>query len=312
MIDFRYHLVSIIAVFLSLAVGLVLGTTALNGPVVDALRGQVEGLSGDKRELRAGQERLRRELAADAQLISGVTPALVAGQLAGQQVTLIEAGDVPGDTVEQVTAVLRSAGATVTSRVSLDDDYLTADGERRLGEALKEIGTSAAGLADPSLEAARVLASVLVSGSTGVRGPGTAPAPDPTTVLNALEDAGMLQAGDVAARATTAVLLTSGDQPGTGGDYGSAAVARLAMALDSWSNGVVVAGPAESAESGGVLASLRENRTATRAVSSVDGVDAPAGRLQAVYALAEQLSGRSGSYGIVAGEVAPVRPPAGR
>ena len=31
MIDFRYHIVSIIAVFLALAVGIVVGTTALNG-----------------------------------------------------------------------------------------------------------------------------------------------------------------------------------------------------------------------------------------------------------------------------------------
>ncbi|MFN2523414.1 MAG: copper transporter, partial [Mycobacteriales bacterium] len=37
-IDFRYHLVSIIAVFLALALGIVVGTTALNGGIVDTLR----------------------------------------------------------------------------------------------------------------------------------------------------------------------------------------------------------------------------------------------------------------------------------
>ena len=40
MVDFRYHLVSIIAVFLALAVGIVVGTAALNGPVLDSLRGK--------------------------------------------------------------------------------------------------------------------------------------------------------------------------------------------------------------------------------------------------------------------------------
>ena len=35
MIDFRYHIVSLVAVFLALAVGLVLGTTALNQPILD-------------------------------------------------------------------------------------------------------------------------------------------------------------------------------------------------------------------------------------------------------------------------------------
>jgi hypothetical protein len=43
-IDFRYHLVSIVAVFLALAVGVVLGSAALNGPVVAGLRKSVSTL----------------------------------------------------------------------------------------------------------------------------------------------------------------------------------------------------------------------------------------------------------------------------
>ncbi len=39
MIDFRYHLVSIVAVFLALAIGIVLGSTELQGTTLDALRG---------------------------------------------------------------------------------------------------------------------------------------------------------------------------------------------------------------------------------------------------------------------------------
>ena len=34
MIDFRYHLVSIVAVFLALAIGIVLGSTELEGPTL--------------------------------------------------------------------------------------------------------------------------------------------------------------------------------------------------------------------------------------------------------------------------------------
>ena len=39
MIDFRYHLVSIVAVFLALSLGLLLGSTALAGPVQRGLNG---------------------------------------------------------------------------------------------------------------------------------------------------------------------------------------------------------------------------------------------------------------------------------
>ena len=38
MIDFRYHLVLIVAVFLALAIGIVLGSTEPEGTTIDALR----------------------------------------------------------------------------------------------------------------------------------------------------------------------------------------------------------------------------------------------------------------------------------
>jgi Ca2+/Na+ antiporter len=50
-IDFRYHLVSIVAVFLALAVGVVLGSAALNGPVVAGLRKSVSTLRHEEDNL---------------------------------------------------------------------------------------------------------------------------------------------------------------------------------------------------------------------------------------------------------------------
>ena len=52
MINFRYHVVSLTAVFLALAIGLVVGTAALNGPVADALKEQVNALRKDNQQLR--------------------------------------------------------------------------------------------------------------------------------------------------------------------------------------------------------------------------------------------------------------------
>ena len=66
-IDFRYHLVSIIAVFLALAVGIVVGTAALNGPIQTNLNNNLNrvtdekrGLEGDVSELRGAARRRRR------------------------------------------------------------------------------------------------------------------------------------------------------------------------------------------------------------------------------------------------------------
>ncbi len=51
MIDFRYHLVSLIAVFLAVALGIVIGTTALNNPISADIEARVDQLEQDKRQL---------------------------------------------------------------------------------------------------------------------------------------------------------------------------------------------------------------------------------------------------------------------
>ncbi|HWB66073.1 MAG TPA: copper transporter, partial [Mycobacteriales bacterium] len=49
MIDFRYHVVSIIAVFLALALGLVLGSTTLQGTVTHNLSKQAARVTAENR-----------------------------------------------------------------------------------------------------------------------------------------------------------------------------------------------------------------------------------------------------------------------
>lgn len=51
MIDFRYHLVSLVAVFLALAVGIILGAGPLADPIGDTLTGQVDKLREDRNQL---------------------------------------------------------------------------------------------------------------------------------------------------------------------------------------------------------------------------------------------------------------------
>ncbi len=55
-ISFRYHVVSIVAVFLALALGVVVGTTALNGPITTNLRQQVDSLKKDRSSLASQQQ----------------------------------------------------------------------------------------------------------------------------------------------------------------------------------------------------------------------------------------------------------------
>src|SRR3954467_7455438 len=83
-IDFRYHLVSLIAVFLVVALGIVIGTTQLNGPILDDLRGQVSSLEQDKRDLEDSTQQLQAQQDTDDAFTAAIAPALVNGTLTGR------------------------------------------------------------------------------------------------------------------------------------------------------------------------------------------------------------------------------------
>ena len=124
MIDFRYHLVSLIAVFLAIALGIIIGTTALNEPLQANIEGQVTALEQDKRALEDRTQQLQAQVDTSDAFGEAVAPALVGGALAGNSVLLILGNeDVPADEVEQVTALVTEAGGEVSGTVSLRPEY---------------------------------------------------------------------------------------------------------------------------------------------------------------------------------------------
>src|SRR3954452_25095413 len=88
-IDFRYHLVSIIAIFLALALGLVVGASALRGPLVDQLKNRSSQLEKDNEGLRNQNRSLDQMNGYDNQVVDGVAPQVVDGQLKGESVLFI-------------------------------------------------------------------------------------------------------------------------------------------------------------------------------------------------------------------------------
>jgi hypothetical protein len=76
------------------------------------------------------------------------------------------------------------------------------------------------------------------------------------------------------------------------------ALRGLAKALDVASRGTVVLGPEAAAGTGGLIASVRTGKEASVGVSTVDVADRAVGPLAVVLALAEQLRGSSGAYGV--------------
>ena len=127
MIDFRYHLVSIVAIFLALTVGIVMGSTVLQEPLIKSAEETTAQLRLGKEELRRENVSLQeRESGYDA-FVTAATPELVRGALAGERVVIVEAPGADAAVREPLQDVLTTAGATITGRVSLTEKFLAPD-----------------------------------------------------------------------------------------------------------------------------------------------------------------------------------------
>ncbi len=103
MIDFRYHLVSLIAVFLAVALGIVIGTTALNNPISADIEARVDQLEQDKRQLEDTTRALTTQVESADAFEQAVAPGLVEVTLAYIRVVVVAAGDeVSPELLEQV------------------------------------------------------------------------------------------------------------------------------------------------------------------------------------------------------------------
>lgn len=132
MFDFRYHALSLVAVFLALVVGLLLGVAIGDqGLVSSAERDIRNSLRADVRDARAESDRLRAELDSEKQLEQQLYPLTVGGRLPGQRVGLVAIGGVDDSVVEDVRTALAPTGGRLVSvaviRVPPDFEGLGSD-----------------------------------------------------------------------------------------------------------------------------------------------------------------------------------------
>ncbi|GAB2595065.1 copper transporter [Pseudactinotalea suaedae] len=126
MIDFRYHIVSLIAVFLALAVGVVLGAGPLQGSIGDQLTEQIENLRQEKEDLRVELERSQALSGDLAVFVDGTSQQLLAGALADVDVAVIETAGAAGAVTGALLDRIEQAGGTVVGHVALTPRWTDA------------------------------------------------------------------------------------------------------------------------------------------------------------------------------------------
>jgi hypothetical protein len=321
-INFRYHVVSIVAVFLALAIGIVLGSTELRGTAFNALTRTSNTLNNELNAKKAQVSALNQLVNADEAFAQAAEPQLLHGLLAGQRVVLVNAPGAPGSVVNGITSALRLAGATVTGQVNLQPKLLDASQSNQNFLAQLAVQLSPAG-AQPAngtglQQAAKLLGSAILTktgtaGSTGSTGggaaSGTTSTKSPATgqaVLASYAQAGLIN-GQPSVPATLAVVITP-DSPPAGGDSDPAnqGLITLAQQLNSAGLGTVMAGSAVGSVTGSAIDALRAS-SAGGVISSVDNADTTTGQIVAVWALQLALTGhKAGSYGVDPGNTGAV------
>jgi hypothetical protein len=310
-IDFRYHLVSIISVFLALAVGIVVGTTALNGVIVDDLRQRVDGLAADKRAREQTIGEQERLLGAASGFVNAVTPQQVAGQLAGRRIALISAPGVGADVRGDVINVLEQAGATVTTRVRLADGFAdanrVADVDVVATDAARVQGVSLNGDSTSEQRVAEALSAAVVGNGSEIGSPAAAAAE--RRALDPWRSAGMITVDrEDGPGALALVLVGDPPDPRPDKDVLTPQIVALARSLDSRSDGTVVAGSLAAADSG-ALAAVRNAGTLPTRVSTQDSVETPWGRIGLVLTARAESGGKAGQFGAGPGSRAPLPVP---
>ncbi len=305
MIDFRYHLVSIVSIFLALAVGIVLGAGPLKEDLGNTLTRELTQLRQDKTGLRADLTAAQKDIAARDTWAEAVAPAVVSGTLTGRTVAVVVAPGADGGVVKDTVATLTAAGARVGSTITLTDAWVDP-GKRtfrnNLANQLATLVKVPGGASSPDSLPGAVLSRAILSSTdraTSRLEPGASQA------LDGLRAADLLDVSPDQITPASSVVMVGGPVKGaTPEDTASrlAGYVQLARALDSGGSGVVVTASDSSdpAVAGQLVTAVRQDSDATKGVSTVDDPGVPLGQATLAQAVAELYAGGVGQYGVAA------------
>jgi len=306
-ISLRYHIVSLVAVFLALALGIVVGSTVLQEGTVSVLRATSEAVRAKSEENSRKNVELTRQIGDLQRFGVAVLPELVQNRLKGRSVVLVDTDKVDGGLREGVRKVLEDAGAQVDGQITFADERLAlgADADRTAMGRLLAVDAGAPDVLRGEL--VRRLANRLAT-------PAAIPQDNnqrASDMLTGLQDADFL-----ADLKLSRPLATGADPfPRQGSIFvllgPSAAATATAVAPDAF---LVPLADQVSARTGGPVAggeaaavpaasswvtALRNNRAVSRRVSGIDSVDTVYGQLALVEALQGSLQQLpAGQYGI--------------
>lgn len=310
MTDFRFHIVSLAAVFLALAVGVVLGSGPMRTAFVGELADEVDALEGQVAQAQADIEFERAQAIIGEQFVDEASPVLTGGALDGATVAVVGILDADPADVEAQRAMLVEAGASVAATVTLGPGWTDPDQGAFRAALASQIAANVVDVDDasaPDRMLAHALAQALMPDlalepevedptelDPGL--PGTETASDRSAVLvDLLRQADLLE-GTVTS-SVDGVVFVSGPGPEDEDQRArfSEVYGQMAGVIEEYGASVVVASGPEIA--GDVPDAIRNSASVSARVSTVSFGISTYGRFSVVLALAEQYANEYGHYG---------------
>ncbi|WP_122820959.1 copper transporter [Varibaculum vaginae] len=288
MIDFRYHLVSLMAVLVALTMGVVLGAGPLQGKISDTLTGQVSQLSKQQAELRETNEELVKQANSNGEYIGVLGRKLTPGTMTDKKVAVIRMPGVKDEVMTGLNTQIKVAGAAITNTVTVKDAWFSEDSKSYRDSLASTLASKLGDKVDAKVSTQRVLSTALAAGLTS----------DDTEVQALVAN---LSAGDVPlVKASTVtdpaefILVVS---PDSNEKDTKDSVLKLDLefvkGIDTvLPKGTVIVGSAK--EENSYLTQIRAEKLA---VSTVDGVGSVMSKVSTPFALLADQAGTNQAYG---------------
>ena len=144
MISFRFHVVSITAVFLAIAIGVVVGSTYVDRAIVDTLRNRIDTVSANLDERKAENDALEEDLDDAGAYIAASSDYAVTDLLIDVPVLIVAVRGVDEAAVEDTVRLARLAGGIVPGVVWMEPRWALPEDADRVGLA-ELVGASGSG-----------------------------------------------------------------------------------------------------------------------------------------------------------------------
>jgi Copper transport outer membrane protein, MctB len=300
MVNFRFHLVSLIAVFLALGLGILTGSAVVNQATVKAIRREIGDVRREVNSLRSANGDLQNDVARSNSFMADAATYTVDGRLVDVPVVVLAERGLNDNAVGDTVALLRASGAEVPAVIWLEDKW-TVDNEQDL-QALRNASDLLGGAKSVRTRALEKLAVRLAA-------PPAAPIiAEPTVpdLLQRLTDAGFISISADNVDLTSfppspsrAVVITGTDSRFEGTDVTLAVTRAATSAQMPTLVGEVYTerNGDKPPKRGDAVAAVRNDKSLGGVVSTVDDLDLVQGRVASVLALQELGAGTAGHYG---------------